>query len=86
MPPHNPFLTVPAEFHRQGRQKGTEAHHDIFQEYHFRHIPVVNEKNQLIGLIDNNDILPAIEEEVTEDIYNMYGIQKTDESYIYSSV
>lgn len=59
---------------------------DIFQEYHFKHIPVVNEKNQLIGLIDNNDILPAIEEEVTEDIYNMYGIQKTDESYIHSSV
>ncbi|MDE7221890.1 MAG: magnesium transporter, partial [Ureaplasma sp.] len=59
---------------------------DIFQEYHFKHIPIVNEKNQLIGLINNNDILPAIEEEVTEDIYNMYGIQKIDESYIHSSI
>ncbi|MBR2651854.1 magnesium transporter [bacterium] len=59
---------------------------DLFKEYHFENIPVVNNENRLIGIISDNDILPAIEEEVTEDIYNMYGIQKTEETYFKSSI
>lgn len=59
---------------------------DLFQEYHFDSLPVVNEDNKLIGVINDNDILPAMEDEATEDIYHMYGIQKLQESYIKSSV
>ncbi|GAA5414834.1 magnesium transporter [Ureaplasma ceti] len=59
---------------------------DIFQDYNFDTLAVVNDDNQLIGVITDNDILPAIDDETTEDIYHMYGIQKLEESYIKSSV
>lgn len=59
---------------------------DIFQDYNFDSLAVVDEENKLIGVITDNDILPAIEDETTEDIYHMYGIQKLEESYIKSSV
>ena len=59
---------------------------DLFQEYHFESLPVVDSENKLIGVINDNDILPAMEDETTEDIYHMYGIQKLEDSYIKSSV
>lgn len=58
----------------------------MFTDYHYENIAVLDSENRLVGVINDNDILPAIEEEVTEDIYNMYGIQKTNESYINSSI
>lgn len=59
---------------------------NLFKEYHFENIPVVNDESRLIGIISDNDILPAIDEEITEDIYNMYGIKKIEESYFKSSI
>lgn len=59
---------------------------NLFTNYHYENIAVLDNDNHLIGVINDNDILPAIEEEVTEDIYNMYGIQKTDESYMKSTI
>lgn len=59
---------------------------ELFNDYNLENIAVIDDSNKLIGIINDNDILPAIEVEVTEDIYNMYGIQKTEESYIKSSI
>lgn len=59
---------------------------DIFQDYLIELLPVVNENNVLVGVISQNDILPAIEEETTEDIYNMYGISELQKSYFKSSI
>ena len=59
---------------------------NLFQDYHFDNIGVIDDQNKLVGIINDNDILPAMEVEVTEDIYNMYGIQKTEDSYIKSSI
>lgn len=59
---------------------------NMFKDYHYENIAVLDNENRLVGVINDNDILPAIEEEVTEDIYNMYGIQKTDESYMKSTI
>lgn len=58
----------------------------MFTDYHYENIAVLDAENRLVGVINDNDILPAIKEEVTEDIYNMYGIQKTNVSYINSSI
>lgn len=58
----------------------------IFQDYFLDYLPVVDNKNKLIGIIDYKDILPALEEETTEDIYNMYGITELKENYITASI
>ncbi len=58
----------------------------IIQDYNLQTLPVVDNDGILVGIINDNDILPAIEEETTEDIYHMYGIQKLQESYIKSTV
>lgn len=58
----------------------------IIQDYNLPTLPVVDNDGILVGIINDNDILPAIEEETTEDIYHMYGIQKLQDSYIKSTV
>lgn len=58
----------------------------IIQDYNLPTLPVVDNEGLLVGIINDNDILPAIEEETTEDIYHMYGIQKLQDSYIKSTV
>ncbi len=58
----------------------------IIQDYNLQTLPVVDSDGILVGIINDNDILPAIEEETTEDIYHMYGIQKLQDSYIKSSI
>lgn len=58
----------------------------MIQDYNLQTLPVVDNDGKLVGIINDNDILPAIEEETTEDIYHMYGIQKLQDSYIKSTV
>ncbi len=59
-----------------------------FEKYDLYNIPVVNGKNQLVGLISSDDILDVIREEETEDIEKMMGIGQTDRDlpYLESSV
>lgn len=59
---------------------------EIFQDYFLDYLPVVDNDNKLIGIIDYKDILPALEEEATEDIYNMYGITELKENYITAGI
>lgn len=58
----------------------------IFQKYDRESIPVVNHENEMVGIITDNDILPALQEEITEDIYKMYGITTSSKSYSRISV
>ena len=58
----------------------------IFQKYERESLPVVNNDNVMVGLITDNDILPALQEEMTEDIYKMYGITVSDKSYLRRNV
>lgn len=46
----------------------------ILQKTDFLAIPVVNEKNQLQGIVTTDDALDTIEEEITEDIYDKAGL------------
>ncbi|ACL70000.1 magnesium transporter [Halothermothrix orenii] len=43
----------------------------IFAKYDLLALPVVNNKNQLMGIITVDDVIDVIEEEATEDIYKM---------------
>jgi magnesium transporter len=46
----------------------------IMVEYDLSALPVVNEDNQLIGVITHDDILDVIQEEATEDIYRLASV------------
>ncbi|WP_338867277.1 magnesium transporter [[Mycoplasma] gypis] len=46
----------------------------IFAEQDMSILPVVNEKNYVIGIITSDDVIDVLEEEATEDIYKMAGI------------
>ncbi|MGL5541639.1 MAG: magnesium transporter [Erysipelotrichaceae bacterium] len=57
-----------------------------FEKYDLNAIPVVNEKNNLVGVITIDDIIDVIHEEVTEDMQKMAAITPTDESYLDTSI
>ncbi|WP_297456091.1 magnesium transporter [Persephonella sp.] len=54
---------------------------DIFQRYDLLIIPVVNDENELIGVIYIDDILDAITEKTTEDFFKMAGAQEEELFY-----
>ena len=54
---------------------------DIFQRYDLLVIPVVDENNELIGVIYIDDILDAITEKTTEDFFKMAGAQEEELFY-----
>ncbi len=54
---------------------------DIFQRYDLLIIPVVDENDELIGVIYIDDILDAITEKTTEDFFKMAGAQEEELFY-----
>jgi len=54
---------------------------DIFQRYDLLMIPVVDEEDELIGVIYIDDILDAITEKTTEDFFKMAGAQEEELFY-----
>jgi len=54
---------------------------DIFRRYDLFILPVVNEEDVLVGVIYIDDILDAITEKTTEDIFKMAGAQEEELFY-----
>lgn len=59
---------------------------NIFQDYDYNILPVVDSENRLVGVITVDDILDIIEQEATEDIEKMAAITPTDKSYMKTGV
>lgn len=59
---------------------------NIFQDYDYNTLPVVDLENRLVGIITIDDILDIIEEETTEDIEKMAAITPSDKTYIKTGV
>ena len=59
---------------------------NIFQDYDYNSLPVVDKENRLVGIITIDDIVDIIEEEATEDIEKMAAITPTDKSYMDTGV
>ena len=53
----------------------------IIQRYDFIAVPVVDAENRLVGIITVDDIIDILEEETTEDIYSLGGLQSGREDY-----
>lgn len=50
----------------------------MFEKYGFMLMPVVDDHNHMIGVITVDDILDVMEEEMTEDIHRLAGINKEE--------
>ena len=59
---------------------------DMFQDYDYNTMPVVDKENRLVGIITIDDIIDVMEEEATEDIEKMAAITPTDKSYMNTGV
>ena len=59
---------------------------NIFQDYDYSTLPVVDSENRLVGVITVDDILDIMEEEATEDIEKMAAITPTDKSYMRTGI
>ncbi len=59
-------ISVPVDMDRENVAK-------IVEKYDLLAVPVVDEKNKLVGIITVDDVIDIIREETTEDIYKMAG-------------
>lgn len=59
---------------------------NIFQDYDYSTLPVVDSENRLVGIVTVDDILDIIEEETTEDIEKMAAITPSDKTYMRTGV
>lgn len=58
----------------------------LMADYNFNVLPVVDDKNTLLGIITIDDVIDVIQEEATEDIHRMGGVEGVDLVYSQSSI
>lgn len=58
----------------------------ILETYDFLALPVVDDRNRLMGIVTFDDIIDVIREEQTEDIYKMGAMGGSTERYLESSI
>jgi len=54
---------------------------EMVSRYDYFAIPVVDEKERLLGVVTHDDVLDILEEEVTEDIQRLGGSEPLDQPY-----
>ena len=58
----------------------------LIQRYDFLAVPVVDTEQRLVGIITVDDVLDVLEEEATEDIYALGGVQSGGDNYFQTSL
>lgn len=58
----------------------------MFSNYNFLALPVVDNENRLVGIVTIDDAIDVIQEEATEDIEKMAAVLPSDKSYMKTSV
>ena len=53
----------------------------LIQRYDLLALPIVDKEQNLLGIVTVDDIIDVIEEEATEDIYKMGGVESTGDNY-----
>lgn len=53
----------------------------VVQDYDFGAVPVVDTEQRLVGIITVDDVLDILEQETTEDIYTLGGVQSGGDKY-----
>lgn len=58
----------------------------MFSNYNFLTLPVVDNENRLVGIVTIDDAIDVIQEEATEDIEKMAAVLPSDKPYMKTSV
>ncbi len=58
----------------------------VIQRYDFLAVPVVDREQRLVGIITVDDVLDILEQETTEDIYALGGVQSEGDNYFQVSL
>ncbi|MGC9524867.1 MAG: magnesium transporter [Limnospira sp.] len=58
----------------------------IIQRYDFLAVPVVDSERRLVGIITVDDVLDILQQETTEDIYALGGVQAEGDNYFQASL
>ncbi|MFS8815865.1 MULTISPECIES: magnesium transporter [unclassified Synechococcus] len=53
----------------------------VIQRYDLLAVPVVDAERRLVGIVTVDDVLDILEQEATEDIYSLGGLQSGEEDY-----
>ncbi len=77
MSPMSP-IRIPVTMDREEASK-------IFSRYDIASAPVVDENNRLLGVLDAGDVIHIIEQESTEDIQKLAGVEALEEPYFQTS-
>ncbi|WP_414527773.1 magnesium transporter [Nodularia chucula] len=56
------------------------------QHYDFVAIPVVDAENRLVGIVTVDDVLDILEQETTEDIYTLGGLESRGDNYFQTNL
>ncbi len=68
------LIKIPAKMDQEEAAK-------IFAKYNLISAPVIDEGNRLIGVLNVEDMIDVIQEEATEDIQRLGGVEALDEPY-----
>ncbi|MCB0221029.1 MAG: magnesium transporter [Chrysiogenetes bacterium] len=69
------MITDPVSIREDADQ---EVAADLVEKYNLMALPVVDETGKLLGTITVDDVLEVIQEEATEDMYRMVGLDEED--------
>ena len=58
----------------------------LIQRYDFLAIPVVDRERRLVGIVTVDDVIDIIEQEATEDIYALGGVQSDGDNYFQTNL
>lgn len=58
----------------------------LIQRYDFLALPVVDAEDRLVGIVTVDDILDVVQEETTEDIYTLGGVESGDNDYFQTNL
>ncbi|ASC69219.1 Magnesium transporter MgtE [Halomicronema hongdechloris C2206] len=58
----------------------------LIQRYDFLAVPVVDTEHRLVGIITVDDVIDVLEEETTEDIYALGGVQSGGDNYFQTNL
>lgn len=58
----------------------------LIQRYDFLAVPVVDTEHRLVGIITVDDVIDILEQETTEDIYALGGLQAGNDSYFQTNL
>ena len=58
----------------------------LIQRYDFLAVPIVDTEERLVGIVTVDDVIDVLEEETTEDIYALGGVQSGGDSYFQTNL